>query len=179
MANKGAIYTRKVIAQLLNLSEKRIKQLTEEGVMEEYSEGFYKLVPTIQGYVKFLQNQISDDDQTSDYNTEKAKLTKAKRENAEMDLKVKKNELHKSADVEFIMTNMLIAFKAKLEMLPYKALPKLINIPKDKEKADYITKVLKSTIDEALNELSEYNPECFDEEKYLASLDDTITDTEG
>jgi len=32
MSNKGKVYTRKLMAQILDLSEKRVKQLTEEGI---------------------------------------------------------------------------------------------------------------------------------------------------
>lgn len=176
MSNKGAIYSRKVIAELLGRSEKRIKQLTEEGVLEEYSQGYYRLAPTIKAFVKYLDGFISDDDQASNYNTEKAKLTKVKREDAELNLKRKRNELHKSVDVEFIMTNMLIAFKSKLEVLPHKVLPSIVNLPDGKDKAEKIVEVLKGAVDEALNELSGYDPEYFDEDKYLSGLDDTISD---
>lgn len=176
MPNKSAIYTRLVIAQLLNISEKRVKQLTEDGIISEYSSGFYKMVPAVQGYIKYLQRQVSDDDPASNYNAEKARLTRVKREDAELNLKVKKNELHESSDIEFIMTNMLIAFKSKLEVLPHKVLPNIVSIPDGMEKAEKIVEVLNAAIDEALNELSGYAPNNFDEENYLAQLDDTVID---
>ncbi len=174
MISNIAIYNRKIIAELLNLSEKRIRQLTQEGVIEEYSTGFYKLVSAVQGYVKYILRQISDDDQTSNYNTEKARLTKAKREDAELDLKTKKNELHRSGDVEFVMTNMLVAFKSKLEVLPHKVLPDIVSIPDGKEKADGITAVIKSALDEALNELAGYDPELFEEAEYMTMFEDDL-----
>jgi vacuolar-type H+-ATPase subunit F/Vma7 len=171
LAKQGKIYTRKIIAEVLMLSEKRVKQLTDEGILKEFSEGHYKLLPAVQGYIGYLQNMLGGG--STDYNQEKAKLTQIKREDAELELKQKRNELHKSGDVEFIVTNMLIAFKAKLEVLPYKTLPAILNIPDTADKADYISSALKSAVDEALNELAEYNPEQFDEEKYLAGLDDS------
>ena len=76
MSAKSAVYTRKVISQLLNISEKRVKQLTGEGVIDEFSPGFYKMVPAVQGYIKYLQRQVSDDDPASNYNAEKARLTR-------------------------------------------------------------------------------------------------------
>jgi len=170
------LYKRKIIAEILELSDKRVKQLTDDGIIEEYSPGNYKLLPAVQGYIRFLRSQISDEDVTSNYNMEKARLTRLKRQDAELDLQVKMNDLHKSADVEFIMTNMLIAFKAKLEVLPYKVLPSVLNVPDGEGRADTITAVLKAAVEEALNELSGYDPALFDEEKYLARLDDTRTD---
>jgi len=117
MQGKGKIYTRKIIAQVLNLSEKRVKQLTEDGIIEEYSDGHYKLLAAVQGYIKYLQSQVSGEGQATDLNQEKAQLTRIKREDAELELQLKRNELHRSSDVEFIMTNMIIAFKAKLDVL--------------------------------------------------------------
>ena len=170
----GKIYTRKTIAQILTLSERRVKQLVEEGVIEEFSPGHFKLLPAIQGYIGYLQSQIGDDDSTSNYNVEKARLTKLKREDAELDLQLRRNELHKSSDVEFIMTNMLVAFKAKLETLPHKVLPSLLSIPPGKEQTEHLLEVLKNAMNEALGELAGYSPELFDEDAYLDG-----TDTEG
>jgi len=171
MQVKGKIYTRKVIAQVLNLSEKRIKQLTEDGIIEEYSDGHYKLLPAVQGYVEYLKSQLSSDGQATDLTREKAQLTRLKREDAELDLQLKRNELHHSADVEFIMTNMLIAFKAKMEVFPYKVLPAILNMPDGEDKKDYLVEALKDAVEEALNELSDYDPEYFDEDAYLSKLE--------
>ncbi len=146
-------FTKSIIANMLCISEKRVKQLTDEGVLNEVVPGHYKMTESVQSYIKYLQNQIADKDYTSDYNTEKAKLTKAKRENEERKLSVMKNELHKSTDIEFIISKMLIAFKSKMLVVPQKTLPKIYN-NKDKNE---ILSVLKSEIIEALEELSDYD----------------------
>ena len=176
MAIQGKIYTRKIIAQVLDISERHVRRLTDDGVLEEFSHGNYKLLPAVQGYINHLRAQVSDDDSTSNYNVEKARLTRLKREDAELDLQIKRNELHRSADVEFIMTNMLIAFKAKLETLPHKALPAILGTPDGDDKADRVAEILKTSIGEALNELTGYSPELFDEDSYMAGLDDTAAD---
>ena len=171
MHKQGMIYTRKIIAQVLTISEKRVKQLTDEGIIEEFSNGHYKLLPSVQAYIGYLQKQLSDDDEASDYNVEKAKLTRAKREDAELELQVKRNELHRASVVEFIMTNMIVAFKAKLEVLPYKVLPSILGVPDGKEKPDRIADILKAAVEEALSELADYNPGQFDPESYLTGLE--------
>ena len=167
MQSKGKAYTRKVIAQILGISERHVRRLTDDGVIEEFSHGHYKLVPTVQAYTNYLRSQLAGGD---DYNVERAKLTKAKREDAEMDILLKRNELHRSADVEFVMTNMLIAFKAKLDTMPYKVLPLILSVPDDGDKVTRITEILKTSLDEALGELSEYNPLMFDENAISSEL---------
>ena len=171
MAGQGKVYSREIIAKALNLTEKRVKQMTDSGIIAEASPGNYALYPTMQKYIAYLQNQVADDDKGSDYNLEKARLTRAKREDAELELQVKRQELHRAADVEFILTNMLVAFKAKLETLPHKVLPSIINAPEGKERGERITEVLRVAVDEALNELSAYKPGMFDESVYMSKLD--------
>ena len=168
MHTQGKIYTRRLIAQVLGISEKRVKQLTDDGIISEFSHGHYKLLPAVQGYIGYLQSLISDSDDGSNYNIEKARLTKAKREDAELNLQVKRNELHRSADVEFVLTNMLVAFKAKLNVLPHKVLPDLMNVPSGTETIDHFVAVLKKEVAEALEELAAYDPELFNTEAYIA-----------
>ncbi len=144
-------YKRSIIANTLGISEKRVKQLTDEKVLKEISPGHYGLIDSVQAYIKYLQNQIADKDYTSDYNTEKAKLTKAKREKEEVELAVMKNELHKTSDIEFVFGKMLVAFKSKMLVVPQKALPKIYN---NSDKNEILT-VLKSEIVEALDELAD------------------------
>ena len=172
------LYARKTIAEILEITDKRVKQLTDDGVIPENSPGYYRLLPAVRGYIRFLSSLVSDDDATSNYNTEKARLTSLKRQDAEFELKIKKGELHRASDVEFIMTNMLIAFKAKLEVLPYKVLPALMNIQDGEGKSDAVTALLKAELAEALIELSTYDAALFDEEKYLKAIDDTKAETE-
>ena len=165
----GKIYTRKAVAQLLGLSEKRIKQLTEDGTIKEFSYGHYKLWPTAKAYITYLQNAAG----SLDYNAEKAGLTKVKREDAELSLALRRGELHRAADVEFILTNMLIAFKAKLEALPHKTLPLLINVMEGNSAPDEVLVILRKAIEEAVGELRDYAPELFSSDN--ADMEEAIT----
>ena len=171
---KSKVYSSEIIAQALSLSTKRVKQLTDDGIITHSTPGNYELYPTMKQYIAYLQALTADDDKTSDYNVEKARLTRAKREDAELALQQKRGELHRAADIEFVMTNMLVAFKAKLETLPHKVLPSIINLPPDREPGEYLLGVLKAAIDEALGELAEYDPALFDEQAYLSEQDDTV-----
>ena len=154
---QGKIYTRKAIAELLGLSERRIKQLTEDGTIKEFSHGHYKLWPTAKAYITYLQNAAG----SLDYNAEKASLTRVKREDAELSLALRRGQLHRADDVEFILTNMLIAFKAKLEALPNKILPLLINAMQGDTASDEVLVILRKSIEEAVGELRDYVPDLF------------------
>lgn len=154
------LYDKKNVAEFLNITPRRVGQLADEGILKEYG-GRYKLKECIADYIEYLQNQISDRDYTSDYNTERAKLTRAKREKEEMEFKLRQNELHLAEDIELVMGNIIISFRNKMMTIPQKALNQLMNAKKSEE----IMEILEIAINEALNELSEYDPKLFEKEE--------------
>lgn len=149
------LYNVKAIARILDISERRVRQLKAENVIQEYKEmaGLYELLPTIHNYINYLRKRNPESAENIDYNTERAKLVKAKRLNEEYDLRVKERDLHTSADIESAMSNMLINFKSRLMAIPAKLSPVL---SKKTDKAE-ISKILKEAVDEALNELSDFD----------------------
>jgi phage terminase Nu1 subunit (DNA packaging protein) len=149
------LYNSKAIASILDLSERRIRQLRDEGVISEYqtAQGLYDLIPSIHSYINFLRKGSVDDDKSEehlDYNTERARLVRAKRLNEEYDLRVKEGELHSTFDVERLLSGMLNTFKKRIRGIPTKLAPIL---SKKGNKAE-IHRILQSSLDEALTELS-------------------------
>jgi len=152
------LYPTKVIAKLFNLTERRIQQLTKEGVIQQAAQGRYELAPTIQGYIKYLQERAFGRGNTdSDLQKEKILLTRANRQKAELEVQVMRGELHRSEDVRRVMNDMLGAFRARCLAIPTRAAPKLI----DQKDIAVIQDILKAEVYEALAELSEYDPEVF------------------
>ncbi|MCI1959173.1 MAG: helix-turn-helix domain-containing protein [Clostridia bacterium] len=147
------VYTTKAVAAFLGLSERRIRQLRADGIIKEYKTGtgVYDLRDVTQNYIAFLKRGTNAD--TIDYNTEKARLIRAKRENEELELRSRKKELHESNDIEKLLSTMLINFKSRLMALPAKLAP-VIAAKTDKAE---IFKIIKAATDEALNELSDYD----------------------
>lgn len=148
------LYDAKAVARFLDLSERRVRQLKDEKVIAEYpgTSGLYELVPTLHAYINYLRKQNPDSEDGIDYNAERAKLVRAKRLNEEYELRLKENKLHEAELVEMLLTNMLLNFKSRLMAIPSKLSPIL---SKKTDKAE-IFKILKDQIDEALNELSDY-----------------------
>ena len=106
-----------------------------------------------------MRDRNPENEENIDLNKERAKLTKAKRLNEELDLSVKKGELHKAEDVEKIMSATLINFKSRLSAIPAEEAEKLATMT-DKAK---IFVYLNGRIKEALAELSNFE-EVFKEE---------------
>ncbi len=141
------LYTSKVIASWLDLSERRIRQLRDEGVLAEIKPGLYELRPTIVRYIAFLRKG------NSSLNDERAMLTRAKREAAEMENALRKGTLHETGDIEKGLQAMCLNIRSRFLSLPAKLAPALA--AKKYSQAE-IFDTLKHAIDETLEELSKY-----------------------
>lgn len=114
------LYDAKAVARFLDVSERRVRQLRDEKVIAEVRPGLYDLIDTNHRYIIISEKMESESEETIDYNTERAKLVRAKRKNEEYELQLKENTLHAAADIEAVMTDMLVNFKSRLMAIPSK-----------------------------------------------------------
>ena len=68
------LYTSKVVAQWLCLTERRVRQLRDEGVIVEARPGLYELQPTVARYISYIGGAGKES-----LTNERMKLTAAKR----------------------------------------------------------------------------------------------------
>ena len=148
---KVKLYSAQAIAKLLNVSDRRVRQLRDEGIIEETLPGLYKLLETNHAYIDYLKGNAQIEENLS-YYEERAKLVKAKRQNEELDLKIRKKDLHESSEIEEVMAEMLTNFKVRLMAIPAKLSPVLAGM-NDRTK---IYKLLQEAVEEGLNELSDF-----------------------
>jgi phage terminase Nu1 subunit (DNA packaging protein) len=149
------LYNVKAVARFLDLTERRVRQLKDQNIITEYNNtpGLYELMPTNHAYINYLRKRNPESAENIDYNTERAKLIKAKRQNEEYDLRVKEGSLHETAEIEAVMTDMLLNFKSRLMAIPSK-LSQVLSKKTDKAE---IHRILKDSVDEALNELADFD----------------------
>lgn len=143
------LYTSKVVAAWLGLTERRVRQLRDEGVIAEKQPGLYDLQATVVRYITFLRNgsgKIS-------LNDERAGLTKAKREAAEMENKLRMGELHRTQDIERGLKTVFLNIRGRFLALPAKLSPTLAGMGGNQTA---IFDELKQAIDETLEEVSDY-----------------------
>lgn len=141
------LYTSKIIASWLDLSERRVRQLRDEGGLTETKPGLYELRSTVVRYIIFLRKG------SSNLNDERAMLTKAKREAAEMENALRKGTLHETADIEKGLQTMCLNIRSRFLSLPAKLAPA---IAAKKYSQAEIFDFLKQAVDETLEELSKY-----------------------
>ncbi len=124
MAGK-ATYPVNVIAKLLDLSIRRVYQLTNEGVIPKAEKGRYELVPAVQGYIRYLRDRAIGSDALPDEaaRASRARLIKAQAEAQEMENAKVRGELLPKDPVERAVTavlgvvrNRILAIETKLPM---------------------------------------------------------------
>jgi len=148
------------IAKMFNLTERRVRQLVEEGIISRIGHGRFDLIDTVSKYVTFLKlssEALDENDVSESLEYEKWLHEKAKREKAEIELANIKNEMHRSEDVEKVLNHMIMAFRSKMLSLPSKMAMILVN----KNDPKLIEALIERDVHEALKELSEYDPSMF------------------
>lgn len=143
------LYTSKVVAAWLGLTERRVRQLRDEGVISEKQPGLYDLQATVTKYITFLRNGSGK----INLNDERAGLTRAKREAAEMENRLRMGELHRTQDIEAGLKTVFLNIRGRFLALPAKLSPTLASMGGNQTA---IFDELKQAIDEALEELSDY-----------------------
>lgn len=142
------LYTSKVVAQWLCLTERRVRQLRDEGVIVEARPGLYELQPTVARYINYIGGAGKES-----LNNERMLLTAEKRKAAEMDNALRRGETHRTEDIEQGIKTMFLNMRGRFLALPAKLSPALATMGGNQTA---IFDELKKAIDETLEELSDY-----------------------
>lgn len=158
--------TEKELAEkYLGLSDRRIRQLFKQGVLIKTQKGKYDLQKSVLGYV----NHLREKEKTQNESLEKLKISKEAESLMHERLKKRKTELqvlqiekklHAQEDVEYFWNTMILAAKSRITSIPVKCAPILVGIEDRKE----IQSILKREINDALNEIAEYDINQFDKD---------------
>lgn len=152
--------TQSEMARVLGLTQPRIHQLVQDGIIEKEENGAILLVESLKNYYKSKQGETGALEDEADYWTERALHEKAKREMTEIKLAKIQNNIYDAKTVEMVMIEMLTTLRTQLLGLPNKLAQQLEG--KNREK---IYDVMTREIEDKLNELSEYSPELFTEDE--------------
>lgn len=161
-----------VLGNIFGVTDRRIRQMAEEGIIVRAAKGRYNLVDSLKNYILSLKLAVDSNDSDNpdgelNFEEEKALHERVKRHISEMKWQTMKGELHKADDVRHVMTDMLSSFKTRMMNIPAKVAPVL----EDRD-AGYIKERLTSEVTEALNELKDYNPADFYSDEYVEGEDD-------
>jgi phage terminase Nu1 subunit (DNA packaging protein) len=141
-----------VIAKLLDLSERRVQQLSREGVIPKATRGQYDLVGSVRGYVRYLRDQAAKAQAGApDYASERARFIRARADLAEMEAAEKRGAVIPAADVEAAWIAVLARLRTRLLALPDRLAP-LVHA---EVSPAGVRDTLRGALREALEELAE------------------------
>ena len=121
MANP-ATYPIKTICSLLDLSDRRVQQLSREGVIPKSERGRYELVGAVRGYVHYLRDRSIDSGVVS-IDVARQRKTAAEAELAEIELAKARADVVAIDDVAQQWDMILGSVRTRLLGLPTKVAP--------------------------------------------------------
>lgn len=135
----GTYVNLKTLADILGLTERTVRNLTERKILVKNDLDKYELKENIKSYLKD--------------NSTKAQKEVAQTKMLELRYKVYQDKFHEDAIVEFILSDMMLKFKGRLVATVRKIANELEHNP-EKDKIEIIEKHILGT----LIELSKYDP---------------------
>ena len=141
------------IAKLLMITERRVQQLSKEGVIPRTQHGRYELAPAVQGYVRYLQERsLGRPSAPTDYHAEKSRLVKMQADRAEYELKTMAGELVRVDDIKSQWYQVVTDCKSRLLSISSKAAP----VVASESSAAQCQIIIDDLVRETLQELSQY-----------------------
>jgi phage terminase Nu1 subunit (DNA packaging protein) len=168
---KAPPVSKKEIAGLFGVTERRVEQLAQKKIIPKAGKGLFDPWPAAEAYIRYLHGLINGviSADVPELNQRllqaQAEEREAKARMAELDLSVMQGHLHEAEHVKKIMADMIVACRSRLLALPSKSATAAANMSDPAEIASF----LRETVHEALEALSEYDAEKFNElnEKYV------------
>ena len=159
------------LAKLLGITDRHLRNLASEGIIKKTEKGKYLFWENVLGYIEYIESKNDIDLNLKDEKI-KEEIKRIKKDTELKDLKIKetKNQLHLATIVEKVMTDMLMNIKGKLLSISSKVAPAVIAA----DNLGEIQDVIQDEIFEVLEELSEYDPDMFKNNKIFVENEEDM-----
>jgi phage terminase Nu1 subunit (DNA packaging protein) len=138
-----------VIARLLDLSERRVQQLSREGVIPKAERGQYDLIGSVRGYVRYLRDQaLRAQAGAPDYAAERARFIRARADLAEMEAEEKRRSLIAADEIEVAWIAVLALLRTRLLALPDRLAPQAFDQPTVGDTRNLIRTAIREVLDD-------------------------------
>ena len=132
-----------VLAKLLDITERRVRQLSAEGIIPKVARGRYEMVGAVRGYIRYLRDlTLKGEVGPADYGVERARLVKARADLAEMEASQMRGDLLPAPDVTVAWTEIVALMRARLLVLPDKIAPVVYETTSLNQTRDVIKKAV-------------------------------------
>jgi phage terminase Nu1 subunit (DNA packaging protein) len=153
------------LAQWFDITPRHVQRLTADGILmrardEDGHElrGRYEVAYNVRAYVIYLRGLAKMDDASeSRYAHLRNEKMAAESQLSQIRLNEAKGLIHRSSDVEFVLSNMITAIKSRLLAIPARTARLLVGLTSFQK----IYELISTEIELALNELSSYSPSMF------------------
>lgn len=159
------------LADLFDLTERRIQQLSTEPdpvltTIKKGKNNYYDLIPAIKKYIAYLKDLINGKSAKQEHLTKEGarldaeiRYKNTKAETAELQLKELSGQMHRSEDVEAVVSELVFAIRGMLVSIPNRCSADLA----DMEDANEISQLLSEEINQVLEQLSlfQYDPQVY------------------
>lgn len=160
-----ATHSLDTISKLLDLTPRRVQQLSKEGVIPRAERGRYELVPAVRGYIAYLKERSINPGVVS-FDEVRARKTAAEAELAELDLQEKKKQLVPMSEVIDKWLELIGACRARMLSIPAKLAP----VVAVEESPAICKQIIEEQILESLDEISRW----IDADDYESGTDEVI-----
>ena len=142
------LYTSKAVAEWLSITERRVRELRDEGVLPEVRPGVFNMKRCVRRYLKY---KIGDKDDQVRLIAARAEREETRGEIEKMRMEEAKGDLHRTEDGERGLRTIVANFKNRMEKIPTKYEKTMAQLTDPAEAHD----ILQKAIQEALVELSD------------------------
>lgn len=141
-----------VLANFLNIDERRVQQLAKAGVIPQpETRGEYDFLSSVKGYIVFLQDEKRGGTAGSaEMKQAKEREAKSKADMLEMRAARMREDLVWAEDVRAALCNAIALFKSRMRAIPSEIAPE-VRMQRSDGQAQ---KIIQKSIDTALGELS-------------------------
>lgn len=151
------------VARLFGVDNRRVQQLTQEGIISGFKEGQayrYKLVETVQQYIRHLKGKINENKRetakSDELETQKLQaevdFKKARAKKAVLEVDELEGRMHSADDIEFLVTDILVNIRSALLALPGQLAVAVANA----ESAAEVSVIINSEVHRLLESMSNY-----------------------
>ena len=164
----------KTIAALFGVTTRRVQQLAADGIIVAVESKPYRfdLLPTIQRYIKYLSEKANGREAPKkDIETEgrrleaEADLKRSKADMAAIQLRELEGNMHRSEDVEAVMTDLVYTIRSALIALPGRLAVDVVAAVSAAEASE----IIRAEVYKILEELAGYK---YDPEEYARRVRD-------
>lgn len=165
----NTLITPKEIAAVLKITGRRVRQLSEDGILHK-TDGSYNLADTVEDFYRNKYKGTANiEDAKLDMAMKKAnvQLKASKAQIARLEAEELQGKMHRADDVEVITSDMVFAIRSALNALPGRLAMEVVHV----ETAAEAAQIIRKEVNLVMNELANYQ---YDPEKYQERVRDRM-----